>query len=96
MESINEVIKEFCFDGDVIEVIPFGNGHINDTYRVICSQGSYVLQKINHKIFLDPRGLIENIEKVTNHIRKKVLIRGGNPSREVLNLIPTRHQEYIF
>lgn len=96
MESINEVIKEFCFDGDVIEVVPFGNGHINDAYRVICSQGSYVLQKINHKIFLDPRGLIKNIEKVTNHIRKKVLIRGGDPSREVLNLIPTRHQEYIF
>ncbi|MBK2404756.1 phosphotransferase [Erysipelothrix rhusiopathiae] len=95
MKSIKEVVQEFCFDGDVVEIVPFGNGHINDTYRVMCSRGSYVLQKINHQIFLDPQGLIENIEKVTRHIRQKVIKRGGDPRREVLNLIPTHHQEYI-
>ncbi|WP_323611607.1 aminoglycoside phosphotransferase family protein [Erysipelothrix enhydrae] len=96
MESINEIVKAFYLSGDVKEIVPFGNGHINDTYRVVCTQGSYVLQRINHEIFLDPNGLIDNIEKVTKHIRQKVIKRGGDPSREVLDLIPTIHDNYVF
>ena len=32
--------------------------------------------------------MMENIEKVTAHIRKKVIARNGNPFREVLTVVP--------
>ena len=53
-------------------------------------QIKYVLQKINTSIFKKPAELIENILNVTDFIKKKVLAAGGDPTREVLRLIPTR------
>ena len=29
---MKNVISHFCFEGEVIDVVPYGNGHINDTY----------------------------------------------------------------
>lgn len=96
MENITEVINAFCFKGDVLSTESFGNGHINDTYRVVCTQGSYVLQRINHEIFLNPNALMDNVNLVTQHIKKKVLARGGDASREVLNLVPTHQNTFVY
>lgn len=49
-----------------------------------------ILQKINREIFQKPEELMENIAGVTGHLKKKVLQKGGDPEREVLNLIPTK------
>ena len=39
---------------------PYGSGHINDTYCAVFDQGGarvrYILQRINHNIFKNPRG----------------------------------------
>ena len=47
------------------ECIPYGNGHINDTYRLTFRVGEkvnrYILQRMNKSIFTDPVGLMENI-----------------------------------
>ncbi|RPI70192.1 MAG: mucin desulfatase, partial [Desulfobacteraceae bacterium] len=32
---------------------------------------------------------MQNIERVTTHLRQKIIAAGGNPDRETLNLIPT-------
>ncbi|MGN0852574.1 MAG: phosphotransferase enzyme family protein [Kiritimatiellia bacterium] len=50
----------------------YGSGHINETYLVTCPQGpKYILQKINTSIFPDADALMENIARVTAHIRAK-------------------------
>lgn len=50
----------------------YGSGHINETYRVVCPDGpKYILQKINTSIFSDPDALMDNIRRVTEHIRAK-------------------------
>ena len=50
----------------------YGSGHINETYRVVCPGGpQYILQRINSSIFPDPDALMENIKRVTEHIRSK-------------------------
>ena len=50
----------------------YGCGHINETYLVDCEYGTrYILQKINKRIFTKPVELMENIDKVTEHIRAK-------------------------
>ena len=50
----------------------YGSGHINETYRMACPDGPrYIFQKINTSIFPDPDALMENIRRVTEHIRSK-------------------------
>ena len=87
MENLNTVIKLFL--GDIEHSTPYsvGNGHINATYRVDTSNGSYVIQKINTSIFKDVDGLMNNIVAVTNHIAKKNSELGRNSMRSTLNFL---------
>ena len=91
--EIKHIIKQFQTEGAIVDYLPYGTGHINDTYEVVTSEKSssnYLLQKINHNVFKDVPGLMENIQRVTAHIRKKLSeIPGSNPDRETLTLIET-------
>ena len=50
----------------------YGSGHINETYLMTCPEGpKYILQKIHTSIFPDVDALMENIRRVTAHIRSK-------------------------
>lgn len=94
MENIAEM---FMLEGKVESAVPYGNGHINDTYLVTARMGtettSYILQRINTSVFSKPEELMENIMGVTGHLRKKIVAAGGNPRRETLCVIPTKTQE---
>lgn len=87
------VARAFQIPGQYLSAEPYGSGHINDTYRVSFDQGGaglhYIFQRINHNIFKNPPALMENIERVTTHIRQK-LEGQSDLSRRVLTLIPTR------
>jgi hypothetical protein len=87
------LIKHFEFEGDFLEVKPHGFGHINDTWAARFRKANgvvhrYILQRINHNVFKNPEKLMQNIERVTTHLRKKIIAAGGDPQRETLNLIP--------
>ncbi|MGB3715604.1 MAG: aminoglycoside phosphotransferase family protein [Candidatus Promineifilaceae bacterium] len=62
----------FGIKGDLLSVVPYGNGHINDTYlatySISRSEVRYIHQRINHQVFPDPIALMENFERVTSHI----------------------------
>ena len=91
MVSIDVVIAAFEVEGKVVDCIPFGNGHINDTRLVTMDNGvQYVAQRINKNVFTRPDLLMENYVGVTKFIRKKIEEMGGDPLREVLNAIPTK------
>ncbi len=92
--DFEEIVKHFKFEGDFLEASPYGFGHINDTYaaRFRKANGAirrYILQRINHNVFKKPEELMQNIERVTTHLRRKIIAAGGDPERETLNLIPT-------
>lgn len=91
--NINEAIEHFQYMGELISIEPYGNGHINDTYLLTFCIGEIgklhvILQKMNINVFKEPLKLIENIQGVTTHLRKKVIEKGGDPDRECLKLIP--------
>ena len=91
MVSIENVVTSFQVDGKVVEYVPFGNGHINDTRLVTMDNGvQYVLQRINKNVFKRPDLLMENYVGVTKFIRNKIENMGGDPLREVLNAIPAK------
>ena len=93
-------IESFQFQGTCVECIPYGSGHINDTFRVTCDDNGttrrYILQRMNKTIFLNPEELMENVTGVTKWLRKKILEKGGNPERETLNLVPTKEGKNFF
>lgn len=72
----------------------FGSGHINDTYRVWGddeSQPPYLLQRVNHNVFPEVAKLMENMQLVTEHLKKKIALSGeGNPELNVLTIVHTR------
>jgi len=90
-QMTEEVISNFQFPGTVTEVIPYGSGHINDTYRVTCVSEDkcrrYALQRMNKEIFRQPVELMENVIGITQWIRRKVIEAGGDPEREALNIV---------
>ncbi len=75
--------------------MPYGNGHINDTFAVSCDQGGatvrYIVQRINDAVFRAPLAVMENVERVTTHLRECAVALGmSQPSRRVLTLVRTR------
>lgn len=70
--NIKEIVREFITNAEVVAFVPFGNGHINDTYKVSLENGeAYLLQRINHNVFRDVQGMMNNIQQVTQHIAAK-------------------------
>ena len=82
---LNNVLQQFDLP---VDIEPYGNGHINDTYLVTTQK--FILQRINTSIFSNPDELMENIENVTAYLRKLIIAAGGNPDRETLTVIPTK------
>lgn len=89
----NKIVSNFSVEGEVISITPYGSGHINSTMLVVTRDGEaerrYILQKINKNVFKRPDLLMENYVAVTDFIRKKIEAEGGDPNREVINVIRT-------
>ncbi len=74
--------QQFCLEGEVTEICPYGEGHINLTLLVTTTKKRYIMQKMNTRIFADPDGLMENICGVTEHLRSRGI--------ETLYVVPTK------
>lgn len=101
VEQIMEAIESFSFQANYKEHMPWGNGHINDTFLVVCEDESqnikrYILQRMNTSIFTKPVELMENIAGVTGYLREIIKKNGGNPDRETLTIVPTKANEPYF
>lgn len=65
-----EVLAAFCADPLDCCVSRLGYGNINDTYLV--GEGKpFVLQRINDQVFPQPLRVIENFQKITDHLLHK-------------------------
>ena len=72
---MNDILTAWKWNGSVSEPVPYGEGHINQTYAITVTSGQgakrYILQKINTDTFKDPAGLMENICGVTEFLRER-------------------------
>ena len=76
-EIYSETARRFRIPGKIASVTRTGNGSIHHTYRVTLENGEeYIFQKINTAVFKNPAEIMENIARVTAHIRGKC---GGRP-----------------
>lgn len=83
------ITKSFITRGEPIDVMPFGDGNINNTYRVQTKTGDHLLQRVNTRVFRPYDGLHRNIKIATGLLKQDILRAGGNPDLEVLTLIDT-------
>ncbi len=94
VERVKPIAELFELAGEVLDIVPYGNGHINDTYRVTTTNnGDYIMQRINTNIFKKPEQVMENIYNVTKYLREIIKNRGGNPERETLTVVPSKKGE---
>ena len=89
--TTKEIASHFKFEGTVSNVNAFGDGLINDTFLVETEGNSpnYILQRKNKNIFTDVPAMMDNIHRVTTHLKKKIVAAGGDPDREALTVTPT-------
>ena len=90
---MREMAEMFRTEGTIIKCIPFGSGHINQTWLVVTNQPHlYILQRVNTETFRDPEGLMNNILLVTGHLRKK-----DPDPRHVMTLVKLKDgRDYIL
>lgn len=99
--GLHEALYGLAFEGSVSDVSRYGSGHINDTYLVSLrnaygKESRVILQRMNKKVFPNPVQVMENIMGVTSFLRKKIVVKGGNPDRETLNVVTTREGKPYF
>lgn len=92
MEDLHFIASRFAIQGEVKSIGTLGEGFINDTYIVRTGGDApdYILQRKNRNIFPDVPAMMENIRKVTDHIRRRVAAVGGDTLREVMTVVPAK------
>lgn len=93
-----EIANYFRIEGKIKIIRALGEGLINDTYFVETEGESpqYILQRKNGNIFKDIPAMMDNIYKVTSHLKKKVIASGSNPLREAMTLIASKDGDLYY
>lgn len=91
-EKEKQIMSLFTND-KIISIKPIGNGYINATRAVTLekpdgTQYRLVLQKINNYVFINVPELMENICRITDHL-KSHLEPGEDPVRSVMTIVPS-------
>ena len=92
MEDIFQKLQELF--GQEVDPAPYGNGHINRKY-VTKGKPRLIIQQINTNVFPNPRGMMDNIIAVTEHIKPKLAAKGKDPDRATLTVIPNKNGEKL-
>ena len=96
MHDINAIISQFLpAEDQPYHYEPYGAGHINDTFLVRAHSGeAYLLQRINHHVYADIAGMMDNMHRVTEHLRHK-LETLSDATLTTLQIIPA-HNGALF
>ena len=93
--KLKAVIDRFDFPGRLADCQEIKTGHINITCRLRFRQADgtardYVLQRINSYVFKKPWEVMENVQRVTEHLRAAMIGQGLDPENRVLRLVPVK------
>src|SRR5512137_174383 len=93
-KRLRDVSRQFQIYGEIQHAEPCKIGHINETYTATYNQGGvlvrYIHQKINTGVFKDPVAVMNNVMRVTQHLRAKLVAAGAEDvTRKALTVVPT-------
>ncbi|MCQ2796670.1 MAG: aminoglycoside phosphotransferase family protein [Bacilli bacterium] len=94
------IVTQYPIKGTVTKFVPYGEGHINETYLVTIQNNnkstSYILQVMNNKVFPSIEKLMSNYVSVTKFAHKEIVKRKGNPHRETINVVFTKKNKSFY
>ena len=80
LDRLIAIAQNFSRQKQVAKVKPFGSGNINDTFLVslegIEQEGegqSFILQRLNTKVFREPKLVMQNIRIYGDHVRERLV-----------------------
>ena len=77
---LNKICSQFQLEGTILSVKPLGEGFINDTLLITTAEATtpnYILQRKNKNIFQNVPAMMDNIYRVTTHLKKKITANFG-------------------
>jgi Ser/Thr protein kinase RdoA (MazF antagonist) len=91
---IADIARSFQLGGEISAITPVPGGHINDSYRVDVRNAagavrSFLLQRLNARVFPRPDLVMENVARVTRHV--ELAARAAGRPCSVAPLVPTDH-----
>jgi len=100
-DELRAVGERFAIAGRFEAALPLGRGHIHETFVASWESGGervrYVHQRFSTRVFSDPALVMENIARVTAHLRAALARRGVRDlERRVLTLVPARDGRPFF
>ncbi|MCH5234726.1 MAG: aminoglycoside phosphotransferase family protein [Muribaculaceae bacterium] len=98
MDNLKEIAGKFLPVEEIEEINSICSGLINNTYFVKTKAGSpdYILQRKNKNVFPNVPAMMDNILKVTEHIKGKVTLSGGDPEREAMTVVKSKEDEPYY
>ena len=84
-KELSNILEKFGIY-EIRDVHAHGDGHIHSTYLVTTAYSKYIMQKVNTVAFRDVDALMQNIELVTAHLKKKFTQVGKDPLRHTLTV----------
>ena len=97
-EKLKSIYAQFSNVDELVSYSELASGHINDTYLVETSENKkYVLQRINHLVFKNVPGLINNKVAISKHLQKKMAHLGAEElQRKVLSFVDTKNGDFYY
>lgn len=99
-DSIERILPVFRLEGAFRSAEEMHSGNVHATYHLTFDvphgTREYILQQINTFAFRDPRRMMDNIVRVTDHLRSEMTRLGMDPRRRVLEIIPTAGGELVY
>ena len=85
-------VNHYWTIGEVSNISPYGNGHINDTYLVDAENGHFILQRINKNVFVTD-ALVNNYEI---HARAAIKYQYVKNCKITPLILQTKEKKYHF
>ncbi|RYY19210.1 MAG: aminoglycoside phosphotransferase family protein [Chitinophagaceae bacterium] len=63
------VLEEYGIEENMLRIIPFGNGLINNTWKIELPGREFILQRINTEVFKDPQKIAGNIRRIGDYLK---------------------------
>jgi Ser/Thr protein kinase RdoA (MazF antagonist) len=96
--QIMTISQQFSPQRQITDIQPFGSGNINDTFLVSLQEvadQSFILQRINTKVFHEPKLVMQNMRVYTNHVRDRLQDQPLERRWDIPKILPTQQgQDY--
>ncbi len=75
MSDSKTAAAQFCTAGRIVDVRPYGEGNLNDTYLVTLEdapRSHFILQRINTHVFQRPHLIMLNLRALSDHVQQRL------------------------